>query len=175
MYHSRTDINSAYLAAHNNQDSPLFSELLSYFFDCMHSYMNKCAQSVTPSFAVQDDIISMYKIRMSKYIKNYNTDRGTPFKYCSSIINSVNKRFIEDFKRGDKRTIREETYYNSSEELLNQPSHEFAAEIIELCEEHLTACKMDSIMRSKTPEKIKINPEVKEHLMNEIRDNYSSF
>ena len=170
MYHSTKDINSAYLSAHSNQDSPLYSELLSYFFDCMRSYMIRCAQSVTPDYIIQDDIISMYHIRISLYIKNYSTDSGAPFNYCCSIINSVNLRFIEDFKRTDKRAYREKAYHRKSIELSNLPENEFSDEIIELCEEHLTSCKMDSIMRSKNPENIYIKPEVKEYLQDQIRD-----
>lgn len=173
MYHNTKDINSAYLSAHSNQDSPLFSELLEYFFDCIRMYMKKCAESVTPDHVTQDDIISMYQIRMSRYMKNYSTDRGTPFKYCSSIIHSVNLRFIEDFKRRDKRVIREETYHETALDLYNLPENEFSNEIIELCEEHLTSCKMDSIMRSKHPESVYIIPEVKEYLQDQIRELYS--
>jgi DNA-directed RNA polymerase specialized sigma24 family protein len=93
-----------------------FNLYLSVFLDEIEPYLKRCAANTTHISSDQEELVSEYIRRITRYLPNYAKARGSPMGYIRTIIHSANKRYIANRYKQPKKVETAHTYHNKSEE-----------------------------------------------------------
>lgn len=114
-----TQVNSNYLMAWKHRKQITFSIYLSVFIDDFTPYLKRCAAKTTHITSDQEELVSEYIRRITRYLPRYSKDRGNPIGYLRTIIHSANKRYITNRYKLPKKIEVAKIYHDKAEEYRN--------------------------------------------------------
>jgi DNA-directed RNA polymerase specialized sigma24 family protein len=140
-------VNELYIQAWKNRNKITFSIYLSVFIDEFMPYLKRCASKTTHINSDQEELVSEYIRRITRYMPNYAICRGEPIGYLRTIIHSANKRYITNRYKQPKKIETAKKYYAEKEEYRNVKIMNFG--LIEDISEVLGEDRVEKILDNK--------------------------
>jgi hypothetical protein len=144
------DYNTAYQKAYDARTTQEYTLHLDTLFKLMKKYLERCASSVSYIESDQEELIGEYHRRIVRYMPKFKHRRGTPMGYVRTIINSANKRYIEQRYAKDRKTCLHTTYH--LDQIHNVSTYDPEQEerrqfIFDIFDEIVGECKTDQLLR----------------------------